>query len=90
MDLDWGGVGNGEEDLLMRRQSCNRFGHIAKNCPGVGNNGGGSLASRISGPAGNGRSAVPLVKCFKCGGPNHLAKCVSSLRTFVFSVLTSE
>ncbi|KAJ7937078.1 hypothetical protein B0H13DRAFT_1589022, partial [Mycena leptocephala] len=54
---------------------CGRFGHIARACPGSGALGGHAFASRPPPP---GRalntSTLPPVKCYRCGGPNHMAK----------------
>jgi len=53
-------------------QNCGRVGHIARTCP---SGSGGGFASRAPPP---GRalntSTLPPVKCYRCGGPNHVAK----------------
>ncbi|KAF9534894.1 hypothetical protein CPB83DRAFT_866219 [Crepidotus variabilis] len=67
--------------LLLRRSwshpsgNCGRFGHIARNCTGGGAAGTGGFVSRAPPP---GRalntSTLPPVKCYRCNGPNHLAR----------------
>ncbi|OJT12571.1 hypothetical protein TRAPUB_10895 [Trametes pubescens] len=53
-------------------QNCGRFGHFARSCP---SSTGGGFASRAPPP---GRalntSTLPPVKCYRCGGPNHMAR----------------
>ena len=57
---------------LTMRQNCGRFGHIARNCTGAGGNG---FASRAPPPGRSlNTSAIPPVKCYRCGGPNHMAR----------------
>ena len=50
------------------------MGHFARNCQN-GPTGNGGFASRAPPP---GRalntSTLPPVKCYRCGGPNHLAR----------------
>ncbi|KZV87347.1 hypothetical protein EXIGLDRAFT_620761, partial [Exidia glandulosa HHB12029] len=58
---------------------CGRFGHIARVCPtpaGSGNGNGGSAFTPVQRPANaTPRSAaIPPVKCFKCGGYNHMSR----------------
>ncbi|KIM90756.1 hypothetical protein PILCRDRAFT_58680, partial [Piloderma croceum F 1598] len=54
---------------------CGRFGHIARTCPSAGGTPGTGFASRAPPP---GRalntSTLPPVKCYRCGGPNHMAR----------------
>ena len=61
-------------DLEIDIKNCGRFGHIARACPG-GTSGNGSFASRPPPP---GRSlntaSLPPVKCFRCGGLNHMSR----------------
>ncbi|KAJ3510617.1 hypothetical protein NLJ89_g4565 [Agrocybe chaxingu] len=54
------------------RLNCGRFGHFARNCQ---NGIGGAFAPRAPamGRALN-TSTLPPVKCYRCGGPNHLAR----------------
>lgn len=57
-------------------QNCGRFGHIARACPsGATGVSGAGFVSRIPPP---GRalntSTLPPVKCYRCGGPNHMAR----------------
>lgn len=57
--------------LISFEQNCGRFGHISRMCPGAG----AGFASRAPPPGrGLNTSALPPVKCYRCGGPNHLAK----------------
>ncbi|KIJ57168.1 hypothetical protein M422DRAFT_149881 [Sphaerobolus stellatus SS14] len=62
--------------------ACGRFGHIARVCPngGAGFGGGpgqGSFASRAPPPGrGLNTASLPPVKCFKCGGLNHMSRSV--------------
>ncbi|TFK75947.1 hypothetical protein BDN72DRAFT_756269, partial [Pluteus cervinus] len=61
---------------------CGRFGHIARACP---NGGASGFASRAPPP---GRalntSTLPPVKCYRCGGPNHMARdCLAAPGTTV-------
>ncbi|KAJ7180010.1 hypothetical protein C8R43DRAFT_871270, partial [Mycena crocata] len=61
---------------------CGRFGHIARTCPS-GALGGPAFASRPPPP---GRalntSTLPPVKCYRCGGPNHMARdCLAAAGT---------
>ncbi|KAJ8457042.1 hypothetical protein ONZ51_g11767 [Trametes cubensis] len=55
-----------------RSATCGRFGHFARSCP---SGAGGAFSSRAPPP---GRalntSALPPVKCYRCGGPNHMAR----------------
>jgi cellular nucleic acid-binding protein len=59
---------------LFKIQNCGRFGHFARSCTSV-SGGGAGFASRAPPP---GRalntSTLPPVKCYRCGGPNHMAK----------------
>ncbi|KAJ7827531.1 hypothetical protein B0H14DRAFT_2367589, partial [Mycena olivaceomarginata] len=62
---------------------CGRFGHIARTCPGT--LGGPAFASRPPPP---GRalnmSTLPPVKCYRCGGPNHMARdCLATVDTAI-------
>ncbi|TRM68090.1 hypothetical protein BD626DRAFT_395852 [Schizophyllum amplum] len=60
-------------------QNCGRFGHFARNCPSAA---AGGFASRAPPPGrGLNTSALPPVKCYRCGGPNHMARCVHPLYT---------
>ncbi|KAJ6569918.1 hypothetical protein B0H10DRAFT_1840782, partial [Mycena sp. CBHHK59/15] len=75
-----GGVGHIQVEpcvmglVLRLAQNCGRFGHIARACPS-GALGGPTFASRPPPP---GRalntSTLPPVKCYRCGGPNHMAR----------------
>ncbi|KAF6762650.1 hypothetical protein DFP72DRAFT_801718, partial [Ephemerocybe angulata] len=50
---------------------CGRFGHISRNCT---SNAGG-FAPRVAAPGrGLNTSTLPPVKCYRCGGPNHMAR----------------
>ncbi|KAJ6484991.1 hypothetical protein C8R47DRAFT_980430, partial [Mycena vitilis] len=67
---------------------CGRFGHIARVCPS-NSLGGPAFASRPPPP---GRalntSTLPPVKCYRCGGPNHMAKdCLAAAGTTMDSSL---
>lgn len=66
-----------ESFFLTLIQNCGRFGHIARTCPSGAGGGGTGFASRAPPP---GRalntSTLPPVKCYRCGGPNHMAKYV--------------
>ncbi|KAF8520804.1 hypothetical protein BU17DRAFT_46359, partial [Hysterangium stoloniferum] len=59
---------------------CGRFGHIARVCPnGQGFAGGSGLPPPTAPRApGSGRglntASLPPVKCFRCGGPNHMSR----------------
>ena len=52
-------------------QSCGRFGHIARACPSTNSGFNGRPA-----PAGRGlnTASLPPVKCFRCGGLNHMSR----------------
>lgn len=60
--------------------TCGRFGHIARVCPnGQGFAGGGGpqppFAPRAPGPGrGLNTASLPPVKCFRCGGLNHMSR----------------
>lgn len=62
--------------------NCGRFGHIARACPngagtgGGGGGGGGAMFASRAPPPGRAlnTSTLPPVKCYRCGGPNHLAR----------------
>lgn len=60
-------------------QSCGRMGHIARVCPNgngfTGNATGPGYASRVPPPGrGLNTASLPPVKCFRCGGFNHMSK----------------
>ncbi|KAF8192567.1 hypothetical protein BJ912DRAFT_1057917 [Pholiota molesta] len=61
--------------VLDTFKNCGRFGHFARNCQNAPGIGGPGFASRAPPP---GRalntSTLPPVKCYRCGGPNHLAR----------------
>ncbi|KAG5717173.1 hypothetical protein E4T56_gene10324 [Termitomyces sp. T112] len=58
-----------------RRENCGRFGHIARTCPNGTLGATTGFATRVPPP---GRalntSTLPPVKCYRCGGPNHMAR----------------
>ena len=66
--------------LLVWLQACGRFGHIARMCPTAGNatGGGASQYTPVQRPAQYApRSAAEgPVKCFRCGGLNHMSRFV--------------
>ncbi|KAF8897501.1 hypothetical protein BD779DRAFT_1465674 [Infundibulicybe gibba] len=59
----------------MTIQNCGRLGHIARACPGGAPTASSGFVSRAPPP---GRalntSTLPPVKCYRCGGPNHMAR----------------
>jgi cellular nucleic acid-binding protein len=67
-------------------QHCGHFGHIARVCPndaieygggaGGGTGGGGGGFATRAPPPGRGLNvaSLPPVKCYRCGGPNHMAR----------------
>ena len=59
---------------VKRLQNCGHFGHIARVCPNDAVEYGG-FAPRAP-PPGRGLNvaALPPVKCYRCGGPNHMAR----------------
>ncbi|TFK28774.1 hypothetical protein FA15DRAFT_583729, partial [Coprinopsis marcescibilis] len=63
---------------------CGRFGHFARSCTGNTANVGG-FASRIPGAGRSlNTSTLPPVKCYRCGGPNHMARdCLAAPGTTV-------
>lgn len=53
-------------------QNCGRFGHYARSCTSVTGTG---FASRAPPPSrALNTSTLPPVKCYRCNGPNHLAR----------------
>lgn len=75
------------------KQNCGRFGHIARVCPGgagMAGGFGGGMGFRAPPPGrGLNTSALPPVKCYRCGGPNHMARCVFPVSRLTFSVTLS-
>ncbi|KAJ7095347.1 hypothetical protein B0H15DRAFT_108337 [Mycena belliarum] len=66
--------------VLRLAQNCGRYGHIARTCPG-GSLGGPAFATRPPPPGrGLNTSTLPPVKCYRCGGPNHMARRVAAHR----------
>jgi cellular nucleic acid-binding protein len=57
-------------------QKCHQIGHIARVCPsGAAEVTGTGFASRAPPPGRTlNTSTLPPVKCYKCGGPNHMAR----------------
>ncbi|KAG6919405.1 hypothetical protein DXG01_006288 [Tephrocybe rancida] len=55
--------------------NCGRFGHIARTCPNgtLGVSTGFVTRAPPPGRALN-TSTLPPVKCYRCGGPNHMAR----------------
>ena len=61
---------------MQWEQNCGRFGHIARTCPSAGGSPGTGFASRVPPPGRTlNMSTLPApVKCYRCGGPNHMAR----------------
>ncbi|TDL30007.1 hypothetical protein BD410DRAFT_710730, partial [Rickenella mellea] len=58
----------------LNAPTCGRYGHIARLCPNGGNPN-GAFPSRAPPPGRSlNTSALPPVKCFRCGGLNHMSK----------------
>ncbi|KAI0832756.1 hypothetical protein BC628DRAFT_348835 [Trametes gibbosa] len=61
-----------EQRLCYNCRQPGRFGHFARSCP---SGAGGGFASRAPPPGrGLNTSTLPPVKCYRCGGPNHMAR----------------
>ncbi len=58
------------------RKTCGRFGHFARNCTGGPAGVAGSAFASRAPPPGRAlnTSTLPPVKCYRCGGPNHMAR----------------
>ncbi|KAI0797043.1 hypothetical protein C8Q75DRAFT_729847 [Abortiporus biennis] len=70
------------ESAIFKLNNCGRAGHFARNCPNSGANG---FASRAPPPGRSlNTSTLPPVKCYRCGGPNHMARdCLAAPGTTV-------
>ena len=65
-------------DTQSSVQNCGRFGHIARSCTNAA--GANGFASRAPPPGRSlNTSTLPPVKCYRCGGPNHMARYVISI-----------
>src|SRR5258707_9590987 len=62
--------------FLGMGQNCGHFGHIARVCPNEAPQD-FAFASRAPPPGrGLNMASLPPIKCYRCGGPNHMARYV--------------
>ncbi|RDX53763.1 hypothetical protein OH76DRAFT_1415862 [Lentinus brumalis] len=60
------------------KQNCGRYGHFARSCPN------GAFGGRPAPPGRTLASTLPAIKCYRCGGPNHMARdCLAAPGTTV-------
>ncbi|KDQ29009.1 hypothetical protein PLEOSDRAFT_1039301, partial [Pleurotus ostreatus PC15] len=72
--------------ILAEAKTCGRFGHFARNCTGGPAGVAGSAFASRAPPPGRAlnTSTLPPVKCYRCGGPNHMARdCLAAPGTTV-------
>ena len=77
------------------KQNCGHFGHIARVCPNDAVQDFG-FASRAPPPGrGLNMASLPPIKCYRCGGPNHMARyvatcwCYAACRPWLISLISA-